>query len=265
MTLHINLIFSKRDRAVLLALPAVLWMASCLYVVLTQFQALPPGLTSNSPVSLINIGVLGMCILLSYPIFRLGYLALGRLFPDLFFVHRMAIVSLACVFLGGISLVAMYLLFDAATGPLGHVNSRWYLLNLVVGMFLMPVFFFLLRGTAVVRKQITAVSRTGAVRTLLRKLGPETGNTLVRLQSADHYVEVHTEIGAKLLLMRMGDAIDMLTGTNGQQVHRSHWVNLEEVKAVIKRNRKIWLRMSDGTDVPVSRSYSPALREVGIL
>jgi len=130
---------------------------------------------------------------------------------------------------------------------------------------LMPVFFFLMRGTAAVREQISSVSRMGAIKALLRRLGPDVGQKLVRLQSADHYVEVHTENGAKLLLMRLGDAVDLLTGSNGQQVHRSHWVNLEEVKGVIKRNRKIWLRMSDGTDVPVSRSFSPALREAGII
>lgn len=262
---HINLVFSQRDRAVLHALPAVLWMASCLYAILTQLQALPPGLTSGSPVSLINAGVLGMCILLSYPVYRLAYISLRRIYPDWIPTHRMAVVSLAFVCLGGISFVIMYFWIDTAAGQHNPIDSRWFLLNLMVGMLLMPVFFFILRGTAAVRDQISAVSRMGAIRRLLRKLGPDSGDKLVRIQSADHYVEVHTDTGAKLLLMRLGDAIEMLTGSNGQQVHRSHWVNLEEVKGVIKRNRKIWLRMSDGSDIPVSRSYSPALRKAGVL
>ncbi len=261
----IKLVFSQRDRTVLHALPAVLWMASCLYAVLTELQALPPGLTTDSPVSLINAGVLGMCILLSYPIYRLAYISLRRVYPDGSTTHRMAIVSLIFVCIGGISLVLMYLFMDTASGQHGQINSRWFLLNLMVGMLLMPVFFFILRGTAAVRDQISAVSRMGSIRGLLQKLGPDSGNKLVRLQSADHYVEVHTDTGAKLLLMRLGDAVELLTGSNGQQVHRSHWVNLEEVKCVIKRNRKIWLRMSDGSDVPVSRSYSPALRKAGVL
>lgn len=265
MTPRIKIIFSERDRTVLYALPAVLWLASCLYIVLTQFQALPPGFTSASPVSARNIAVLGMCFLLMYPVYRLGYLALGRVFPEWPQIRIMAVLSLGCVAVGGLALVVTYLLFDAANGPLTQLDGRWYLLNLVVGMFLMPVFFFLMRGTAAVREQISSVSRMGAIKALLRRLGPDVGQKLVRLQSADHYVEVHTETGAKLLLMRLGDAVDLLTGSNGQQVHRSHWVNLEEVKGVIKRNRKIWLRMSDGTDVPVSRSFSPALREAGII
>ncbi len=262
---HINLVFSQRDRTVLHALPAVLWMASCLYAILTQLQALPPGLSADSPVSLINAGVLAMCILLSYPVYRLAYISLKRIYPDWLPTHLMAIVSLAFVGLGGVSLVAMYLLIDTTSGQITQINSRWFVLNLMVGMLLMPVFFFILRGTEAVRDQISAASRMGSIRNLLRKLGPDSGNKLVRLQSADHYVEVHTDTGAKLLLMRLSDATEMLSGTNGQQVHRSHWVNLEEVKGVIKRNRKIWLRMSDGSDVPVSRSYSPALRKAGVL
>lgn len=261
----IKLVFSQRDRAVLHALPAVLWLASCLYMVLTQLQALPPGVSSASPVSIKNIAVLGMCFLLMYPLYRLGYLALHHLFPDWPQIKRLAVLSLACVALGAIALVATYLLFDAANGPLQQVNGRWYILNLIVGMFLMPVFFFFMRGTAVVRQQITTASQMGAIKGLLSKLGPNVGRKLVRIQSADHYVEVHTEIGAKLLLMRLGDAVELLIGSNGQQVHRSHWVNLDEVSSVIKRNRKIWLRMSDGKDVPVSRSYSPALRDAGII
>lgn len=265
MKSRINLIFSQRDRAVLHALPAVLWLASCLYAVLTQLQALPPGITSASPVSIKNVAVLGMCFLLMYPVYRLGYMALRHLFPDWPQIKYLAVLSLACVVLGSMALVATYLMVDAANGPLQQVNSRWYLLNLFVGMFLMPVFFFFMRGTAVVREQISTVSRMGPIKGLLRKVGPDAGHKLVRLQSADHYVEVHTETGAKLLLMRLGDAMELLTGSNGQQVHRSHWVNLEEVIGVIKNNRKIWLRMSDGSDVPVSRSFSPALREAGVI
>jgi len=200
-----------------------------------------------------------------YPVYRLGYMALRHLFPEWQQIRHLAVLSLSCVALGAMALVATYLLFDAANGPLQQVNSRWYLLNLFVGMFLMPVFFFFMRGTAVVRQQISTASHMGAIKGLLRKLGPNVGQKLVRLQSADHYVEVHTETGGKLLLMRLGDAMELLTGSNGQQVHRSHWVNLDEVSGVIKNNRKIWLRMSDGVDVPVSRSYSPALREAGII
>ena len=261
----IRLEFSKRDQTVLHALPAVLWLASCLYTVLTQVQALPPGISSASPISIKSISVLGLCILVMYPVYRLAYLALKRCFPDWLFVKRLAVLSLICVGLGTAALMAAFILIDAVGGRIYLVNSRWYFVNLAVGMGLMPVFFFFIRGSDLVREQISSAARMGAAKTLLRKVGPNAGRKLVRLQSADHYVEVHTETGSRLLLMRLGDATEMLSGSFGGQVHRSHWVNFAEVHGVVKRNRKIWLRMSDGTEVPVSRSYRPGLRAAGMI
>ncbi len=261
----INLEFSRRDQNVLHALPAVLWLSGCLYAILTQLQALPPGFSSASPVSLKNVAVLGLCILLTYPVYRLAYLALRRWFPDWQIIKRLAVLSLICVALGASALVSAFLISDATGSPLQQVSSRWYLLNLFVGMGLMPVFFFFIRGSDMVREQISNGGRLGAIRSLLRKVGPDTGRRLVRLQSADHYVEVHTETGTKLLLMRLADAMELLSGSNGGQVHRSHWVNFDEVNGIIKSNRKIWLRMSDGVDIPVSRSFRPELREAGMI
>ena len=65
--------------------------------------------------------------------------------------------------------------------------------------------------------------------------------------------------------MRLSDATQMLETFEGAQVHRSHWVNFAEIAGVIKRNRKIWLRMSDGAEIPVSRSFRPSLRAAGMI
>ena len=255
---------SKDDKTTLYAIPAVMWLASCLYAVLTQLKALPPGIDSASPMSIKSMTVMALCIILIYPLYRLASMILKRQFPDWTTMQRLATLSLACVVLGALSLVSTYLFLDSARGA-GQINTKWYVLNLMVGMMLMPVFFFFIRGSEIVRDQISYASRLGPIKMLLRKAGPDAGSRLVRLQSADHYVEVHTEVGSKLLLMRLGDAVELLIGTNGLQVHRSHWVNLDEISNVIKRNRKIWLRMSDGTDVPVSRSYSTGLRNAGVI
>lgn len=262
--MNINLIFSGRDRIVLHALPAVMWLASCFYTVLIILNALPPMLSSNSPVSLKNIAVILMCILMMYPVYRLGFMAITRSFPDAPIVKRVAVLSLICVVMGAICLVAAILAVDLTGNPLSGADTKWYLLNLLVGMFLMPVFFFIIRGSGLVRKQFTN-SGGNTARLILRKLGPDSGQKLVRMQSADHYIEVHTEKGAKLLLMRLSDATQMLETFEGAQVHRSHWVNFAEIAGVIKRNRKIWLRMSDGAEIPVSRSFRPSLRAVGMI
>ena len=89
--MNINLIFSGRDRIVLHALPAVLWLASCFYTVLIILNALPPIFSSNSPVSLKNITVILMCILIMYPVYRLGFMAITRIFPDAPIVKRVAL------------------------------------------------------------------------------------------------------------------------------------------------------------------------------
>ncbi|MEM6620351.1 MAG: LytTR family DNA-binding domain-containing protein [Pseudomonadota bacterium] len=243
------------------ALPAVLWLASCLYASLTLSQALPPGLSDAAPVSIRNVAILSLCILVIYPIYRLGHIALLRAFPDAGPIKRLAALSVLAVFIGAAILTGTLLAIDPIA--LRQTDPRPYILNLLVGVLLMPAFFALIRGADTVREQITG-ARSGAAM-LMRRLGPGAGQRLVRLQSADHYVEVHTETGAKLLLMRMGDAAEMLAGGRGGQVHRSHWVNFDEVNQVVKSNRKIWLRMSDGTDVPVSRSFRAPLRAAGVL
>lgn len=261
--MDVNVIFSGRDRNVLHALPAVLWLASCLYTSLSLLNALPPWVSDSAPLSLKNIIVIALCFLLVYPLYRLGYLWLQHLRPDASATRRIAALSLICVLLGATILVATLLSVDFSARPQG-ADPKWYLLNLFIGILLMPVFFFLVRGADSVREQITG-ARFGPVRQLLRRLGPDAGSRLIRLQSADHYVEVTTEAGTKLLLMRISDAIDMLSGTDGGRVHRSHWVNFDEVAGVVKKNRKIWLKMSDGAEVPVSRSYREPLRLAGVL
>lgn len=261
--MDVNVIFSNRDRNVLHALPAVLWLGSCLYTALSLLNALPPLVSSSSPLSVRNIAVIGLCMLTMYPVYRLGYLSITRLWPKASVTKRIAALSLICVFLGAVILVGALLIIGS--GEFSHgVDPRWYLLNLLIGILLMPGFFFLIRGADTVREQITG-ARTGAICFLLRKAGAEAGSKLVRLQSADHYVEVHTNAGEKLLLMRISDAVEMLTGAEGGQVHRSHWVNFDEVSGIVKKNRKIWLRMSDGAEVPVSRKYRAPLRAAGVL
>ncbi len=166
--------------------------------------------------------------------------------------------------IGAICLVAAILAVDLTGNPLSGADTKWYLLNLLVSMFLMPMFFFIIRGSGLVREQLTN-SGGNTARLILHKLGPDSVQKLVHMQSADHYVEVHTEKGAKLLLMRLSDATQMLETFEGAQVHCSHWVNFAEIAGVIKRNRKIWLRMSDGAEIPVSRSFRPSLRAAGMI
>ena len=96
---------------------------------------------------------------------------------------------------------------------------------------------------------------------LLERLPLPSRGRLTRLSMQDHYVEVHTEKGSTLVLMRMADAIGE---TEGLQIHRSHWVALEAVAGTARRDGKLLLKLKDGTLLPVSRSFSAAVREAGI-
>jgi DNA-binding LytR/AlgR family response regulator len=98
-----------------------------------------------------------------------------------------------------------------------------------------------------------------------KRLKPELGKDLVRLCGQDHYVEVCTKGGKVMILMRFSDAMDELVGFAGLQVHRSHWVSLAAIERVEKTGNKLKIKMSDGSEVPVSRSYRSTVKDAGLL
>ena len=99
----------------------------------------------------------------------------------------------------------------------------------------------------------------------LSRLPARLGEDLLHLHIQDHYVEAATPKGSELVLLRFRDALREVEGLDGMQVHRSHWVARDAVKRVVRRGGRIFLELSNGTTVPVSRSFQPALRENGWL
>lgn len=100
---------------------------------------------------------------------------------------------------------------------------------------------------------------------LLERLPHERRGTLLHLAVADHYVEVTTEKGTALVLIRLGDAIRETAPTPGLQVHRSHWVALGAVKRGFRQEGKPVLELTNGTMVPVSRSYLAEVKAAGLI
>jgi DNA-binding LytR/AlgR family response regulator len=90
---------------------------------------------------------------------------------------------------------------------------------------------------------------------LLRRLPAHLGSNILYLSVQDHYVEVITNKGSHLILMRFSDAIAELKGLEGIQIHRSFWVSLEAVETVKKLKGKTILRMSNKKELPISRTY----------
>ncbi len=88
---------------------------------------------------------------------------------------------------------------------------------------------------------------------------------LLYLSMQDHYVEVHTEKGSTLLLMRFADALRETGDVPGIQIHRSHWVALDAVAGNRRQDGKPFLKLADGAMLPVSRTHADAVRKAGLL
>lgn len=100
---------------------------------------------------------------------------------------------------------------------------------------------------------------------LLDRLDFDKRGALISLSVQDHYVEVTTKAGQALLLMRLKDAMRETGNVEGLQIHRSHWVALDQVTAVRRQGDKAIVTLSDGRTLPASRSHIKALKEAGLL
>lgn len=100
---------------------------------------------------------------------------------------------------------------------------------------------------------------------ILDRLPLDKRGALVALSVEDHYVRVRTTRGTELVLMRLSDAIRETGGTQGDQVHRSHWVAWEAVRAARRTGDRALLTLNSGDEIPVSRANLWKLKEAGLL
>lgn len=154
----------------------------------------------------------------------------------------------------------------------------------IVGMTNLAVFGFLPSGSAAVRFVATTLAICAIVNgvfvqldrasenaepardpALLDRLPLEKRGPLVALSVEDHYVRVRTTKGEEMVLMRLGDAIREVEPCRGVQVHRSHWVALDQVDAARREGDRAILTMHGGFEIPVSRANVAAVRDAGLL
>ncbi|HYE51517.1 MAG TPA: LytTR family DNA-binding domain-containing protein [Azospirillaceae bacterium] len=98
-----------------------------------------------------------------------------------------------------------------------------------------------------------------------RRIPAHLGTELLALEMEDHYLRIHTAAGSDLVLCRLSDALAELEGADGLQVHRSFWVARAAVASAARDGGRLLLRLSNGLEVPVSRTHQPALRAAGWL
>ncbi|QMU59727.1 MAG: hypothetical protein GKR98_17005 [Boseongicola sp.] len=100
---------------------------------------------------------------------------------------------------------------------------------------------------------------------ILQRLDLEKRGPLLSLTQRDHYVEVTTTAGESLILMRLSDAIAETTGTDGMQIHRSHWIATHAVTVARRDGARAVVTLQDGRELPVSRTYLKDLTAAGLL
>lgn len=173
------------------------------------------------------------------------------------------IEALVCGFATGIGVMAVLTIIN-------FVAFGWYFRTIDDAMMMFGIVVLISVIIVALLMTLTPLPGTNtteknALPPLLDRLALDKCAALVALSVQDHYVNVTTRNGQEMLLMRLSDAIRETAPTRGMQVHRSHWVALDQIAKVDRVGDRAILTMSDGSEVPVSRSYIPALRDAGII
>ena len=100
---------------------------------------------------------------------------------------------------------------------------------------------------------------------LMQRLPWEKRGPLVSLSAEDHYVRVTTTNGTKLLLIRLSDAIKEVGDTRSMQIHRSHWVALDQIQKVERSGDRGKGTIKDKSSCTIRRKYMPDIRAAGML
>lgn len=91
------------------------------------------------------------------------------------------------------------------------------------------------------------------------------GSDLIALEAEDHYVRVHTVAGSELVLIRLTDAIAETAPVAGYRTHRSWWFAADALDSANFKRGAGTVMLKTGLNVPISRTYAPALREARII
>lgn len=94
---------------------------------------------------------------------------------------------------------------------------------------------------------------------LLKSLPGAVGRDVMYIHVSGHYLEVVTTGGSVVVLMRLADAVVALSD-HGMQIHRSYWASYRHIRDLIRREDRMLLRLSDGSELPVSRPFVRGVR-----
>lgn len=178
--------------------------------------------------------------------------AFRKVLPGLSYWQHSGIVSLslAVVFIPAVLLISKN--FSAALVAQFPPTSILFGLAFVVGFAIHVITWFVMRHP------------TQELRLMLR-VPEELRGELLRLSVDDHYVEIYTDRGMHRVLMRLSDAKLEAEGADGFCIHRSHWVVRSAIVSARREKGRVFVRLRDGSEAPVSRTYQHRIEEGGWL
>ena len=147
---------------------------------------------------------------------------------------------------------------------LGYWASGLEFLELAFNVFVISVIISAIIQFAYASSETSDENATNRP-AIFDRLPIEKRGQLVSLTVEDHYVKVRTTNGEEMVLMRLADAIREVGDTPGLQVHRSHWVAIDQVTSAARKGDGAILSMAHGPDIPVSRSNVANAKEAGLL
>lgn len=136
-----------------------------------------------------------------------------------------------------------------------EIMPQWPLVILIAGIV----------NTGINLAQASRPQEAASPPPLLSRITLAKRGALIALSAEDHYVKVTTTNGSDMTLIRLSDAIKEVGDTAGLQIHRSHWVALDQVVDFTRTQDRGTLTLSNGETRPVSRSYMAAVRDAGLL
>lgn len=157
--------------------------------------------------------------------------------------------------------VLISLLFFPDLSVTGLGLGELYLYCLLISLALMAVLEGVIEPQMKKRQAAAAPPSVADAPPILDRLPKPVRGRLSHMSMADHYVEVFTDRGKALILMRLADAIAETRGIDGLQIHRSHWVALDAVAALKRLDGRPVVELKSGETLPVSRSYFAAVRD----
>jgi DNA-binding LytR/AlgR family response regulator len=176
---------------------------------------------------------------------------------------------------GLVTLPITALVLCAMIFMLGHRHGFFskVTLSIILQVFVIAMFVELLRTLArrpskpvVELRTIVAPPLPSAEEAFRKRLSARFRSArLIAIEAHDHYVRVHTDLGAELITARFADAMDDLSGVYGFRVHRSWWVAGSAIKSARWERAHGALELEGGLAVPISRSGAPLLRSAGWL